>query len=60
MVSGTVPRNNNFNDYDIKVNKILREACRKRDIGFVDNKNIRSRRYNCNLSRLQLNNKRLT
>ena len=58
MVSGTVPQNNNLNDYVIKVNKILTGACSKRNIGFIDNKKTKPRMYNCNLSRMQLNRRK--
>ena len=39
IIAGTVVRNDNLNDDAIKVNKILRYACSKRNIGFIDNKN---------------------
>ena len=39
MITGIVVRNDNLNDNAIKVNKILRYACSKRNIGFIDNKN---------------------
>ena len=54
MISGIVPRNDNLNDCAIKVNKILRQSCSKRNIGFVDNENINSR-YNCDRCKLHLN-----
>ena len=54
MISGIVPQNDNLNDDVIKVNKILREACRKRNTGFIDNENVKPR-YNCNRSKLHLN-----
>ena len=54
MLSGIVPGNNNLNDDVIKVNKILRETCYKRNIAFKDNENINAR-YNCNQSKLHLN-----
>ena len=54
MLSGIVPGNNNLNDDVIKVNKILRETCYKRNIAFKDNENINAR-YNCNQSKLDLN-----
>ena len=54
MISGIVPRNDNLNDDAIKENKILREACSKKNIGFIDNENINPR-YNCNRNKLQLN-----
>ena len=54
MISGIVPRDDNLNDDASKVNKILREACSKRNIGFIDNENINPR-YNCNQSKLHLN-----
>ena len=46
MISGTMPQNNNLNDFVIKVNKILRKACSKRNIAFIDNKD-RIRIYDC-------------
>ena len=54
MISGIVPQKDNLNDDVIKVNKILREACRKRNTGFIDNENVKQR-YNCNRSKLHLN-----
>ena len=53
MISGIVPRDNNLNDDASKVNKIFREVCSKRNIGFIDNENINPR-YNCNRSKLHL------
>ena len=47
MITGIVVRNDNLNDNAIKVNKILRYACSKRNIGFTYNENI-NRIYNCN------------
>ena len=46
--------NDDLNDDAIKVNKILRETCSKRNIGFIDNENI-NLIYNCNRSKLHLN-----
>ena len=54
MISGIVPRNDNLNDDASKVNIILREACSKRNIGFIDNENINPT-YNCNRSKLHFN-----
>ena len=54
MNSGMLPRNSNLNDDVIKINKILREGCSKRNTGFIDNENINPR-YNCNRSKLHLN-----
>ena len=48
------PRNDDLNDDAFKVNKILRETCSKKNIGFIDNKNI-NLIYNCNRSKLHLN-----
>ena len=54
IISGIVPRNDNLNDDEIKVNKILRKTCSKRKTGFIDNENI-NRRYDCSRSKLHLN-----
>ena len=51
MISGTMPRNNNLNDFAIKVNKIMRKACSKRNIAFIDNKD-RIGIYDCNQYKL--------
>ena len=42
MTSGIVPQNDDSNDYVIKVNKILREALGKRNIGYLDNESKNS------------------
>ena len=39
--------------FNFKQYKILREACSKRNNGFIDNENINPR-YNCNPSKLDL------
>ena len=54
MISGIVPQKDNLNDDVIKVSKILRAACRKRNTGFIDNENVKPR-YNYNRSKLHLN-----
>ena len=54
MITGIVVRNDNLNDDAIKVNKILRYACSKRNIGFTYNENI-NRIYNCNRIKFHLN-----
>lgn len=48
MTSGIVPQNDDSNDYVIKVNKILREALGKRNIGYLDNE---SKNSGCNCNR---------
>ena len=40
VISTIVSRYDNLNEYAIKVNKILREACSNRNIGFIDNENV--------------------
>ena len=54
MISGIGPQKDNLNDDVIKVNKILRAACRKRNTGFIDNENVKPR-HNCNRTKLHLN-----
>ena len=54
MISRIVHRNDNLNDDASEFNKILRETCSKRNIGFIDNENINPT-YNCNRSKLHLN-----
>ena len=54
MISRIVHRNDNLNDDASEFNKILRETCSKRNIGFIDNENINPR-YNRNRSKLHLN-----
>ena len=54
MISGILLRNDNLNEDAIKVNKILRELCSKRNSGFIDNENINPR-YDCDRCKLHLN-----
>ena len=57
LVSGKIPRSDKLNTKAIKVNRHLKNECRKRNVCFISNSNINSK-YGCDKSDLHLNWKR--
>ena len=57
LVSGKIPRSGKLNAKAIKVNRHLKNECRKRNVCFISNSNINPK-YGCDKSDLHLNWKR--
>ena len=54
IISGIIPRRNDFDNKITKINNILKGKCNERNVGFLSHNNIKSK-YHRNGSGLHLN-----